>query len=106
MSKHTPGPWKINAPITAPTFPALDVRDDKGWLLAQVQSAPDMTINTTAFNAALIAAAPDMREAIAFSLDLIEKAKTGEVTAAEFPFKQALAHKKLREALEKAEGKR
>lgn len=59
MSKHTPGPWKVQHD---PFNPNVRIVGDKE-LIVCVQ-ATDMFAKETEANAALIAAAPDMLEAL------------------------------------------
>ena len=64
MSKHTPGPW-ITAPVDAPRV----IRDDRGYCVASVSTytsrrLPERSADETTANAHLVAAAPEMLEAL------------------------------------------
>lgn len=61
MNKHTPGPWKMNGSATVRT-----VVDDT--LIARVDWIPGTFIAERAANTALIAAAPDLLEALQCAL--------------------------------------
>jgi hypothetical protein len=55
MSEHTPGPWTIDAPLPS----------DRRWLIRGVgRSAALATVLTSEADARLIAAAPEMYEAL------------------------------------------
>ena len=65
MSKHTPGPWKYGSKLTFSEnhrgFSVWQIHH--GWALASVQPA-DADGNEGEANARLIAAAPDLLEAL------------------------------------------
>lgn len=58
MSKHTPGPWKIDRRRSW-----SEVRDPEGYVLAEV-GAINCDASTAKANARLITAAPDMLDAL------------------------------------------
>lgn len=77
MSKHTPGPWRVDGGVSeygAPAVYALeDVRGGKrNRMFATVYGGPDTPREETVANARLIALAPEMLEAIERLLWLIE----------------------------------
>jgi hypothetical protein len=84
MNKHTPGPWKM-----------MDVRDERNWpkcfsvwagrgkehldddgTYRAICRTPDGTTKENEANCHLIAAAPDMLEALAAAKKIIESDKT------------------------------
>lgn len=58
MSKHTPGPWRIGLP---PLIWGLTIRTEQGLIVANATTGLDVP---TRANARLIAAAPELLEAL------------------------------------------
>lgn len=65
MSKHTPGPWHISRPYRPNEFEIRDAKSTSGKApIAKVKGDKRSTINQAEANALLIAAAPDLLEAV------------------------------------------
>lgn len=62
-AKHTPGPWSFSPQKGKPGHCHMaQVWNSGGWALAQIEPTPDEAVATA--DAALIAAAPDLLEAL------------------------------------------
>ena len=78
MSAHTPGPWKVDSPPRTVTFePAFAVNGDYGPPLAFVLGSDDHP--EVRANARLIAAAPDLLEALEAALPWIDLARGSDL---------------------------
>lgn len=69
MSKHTPGPWKIQRQNPSPTTGEWMISGKKPGYLAGVRDCGSGDVNA---NALLIAAAPDLLEALQLVVDTAE----------------------------------
>lgn len=63
-TKHTPGPWAITRYSTSDGQLRIVTDDNQALPLASVNYGDGITMKTTAANARLIAAAPDLLEAL------------------------------------------
>ena len=64
-AQHTPGPWRMRAAIKADEFEIRDENSSGGYApIAKVKGDKRSTIEQAAANARLIAAAPDLLEAL------------------------------------------
>jgi hypothetical protein len=71
--KHTPGPWRINTAIRAGEFDVKDANSSGGHApIAKVRGDKRRTANQALANARLIAAAPDLLEALKDMLPELE----------------------------------
>ena len=96
MSKHTPGPWKIGAP---PPNGEQTIGTEAGMMVAVATTGVGMEEETLA-NARLIAAAPDLLEALiemTNALDLMQWKRLGSTLGKPY--------EKARAAIVKARGK-
>ena len=66
MSKHTPGPWRDGGPSAIGGWPVVGT--GRGRIICYMRYAHPID-STTAANAQLIAAAPDMLEALEMARD-------------------------------------
>ena len=89
--KHTPGPWRYEPQNGSPTTGQHMISGSKPGYLAEVR---DCGSGDVVANAHLIAAAPDMLEALKAALSLIEIA---------IPF-DGEVNRMVRNAIAKAEG--
>ena len=62
MSKHTPGPWVVRRAEGSETLDQICTDESEPWIIADV-SGPERALPVEA-NARLIAAAPDLLEAL------------------------------------------
>ena len=92
MSKHTEGPWFVPTPLYRTYY--VEARIDGGMLQEVASCGPTADPTQQAANARLIAAAPDLLEALEASLALIDLA---------IPFEGDVT-RKARAALAKAKG--
>lgn len=74
MSKHTPGPWKVfenpeGLPVVESTGPHADAVAHIRWARREADGAE------VDANARLIAAAPDLLEALRLAIQFVEKPK-------------------------------
>lgn len=104
MMSHTPGPWKVTAGIV--DNPCLIVEDDIGNPVCamSLRGVYGDTVKMTA-NAALIAAAPDLKEALEWYAENVLNCR--KITAEGDKARHDLDHdggKRARMALEKARG--
>lgn len=82
MTKPTPGPWSFNAKLSASeNHRGFTIRSDAGWVLADVIPVDEGGVEGKA-NARLIAAAPDLLEAVRGLLDALPSATTHPAIAA------------------------
>ena len=73
MSKHTPGPWQHSVRLSASeNHRGFSIWTADGWALADVQPADEDGTEGEA-NARLIAAAPDLLEALKRMASIIDK---------------------------------
>ncbi len=92
---HTPGPWSVGS------YYNNEVYSGDGRLVAEFNYSFDFISETTAANARLCAAAPELLDAICDALVFVEDAFDDPTTG-----KQARAcSKKIRAAIAKAEGR-
>lgn len=79
MTKHTPGPWEVQANRTSiyrPAMPEDEGHDEIIRLVALVYSSvPDRDYSNLDANAHLIAAAPDLLEALKEINGIVENAQ-------------------------------
>jgi hypothetical protein len=64
MTKHTPGPWKAEIDEQVPERGAVYVEGPQGWLNQAVADCGFNDVETDEANARLIAAAPELLEAL------------------------------------------
>lgn len=83
--KHTPGPWKYDPENDRET---LKVRTLSGSPIAEVCDNRTFPLSQCEANARLIAAVPDMYEAIQYAIHTIEN--TGQVDMARKRLKEAI----------------
>ena len=77
MSKYTPGPWFFSEPIGAEH---AEVRDKDGRRIAVTIGGYPMRTRTEDANARLIAAAPELLEALEELSLLMDDVRNGEYT--------------------------
>ena len=80
MNKHTKGPWKITRDTGSPC--SIEAEGSDGYALAKVYLTDPKTRKRTeeyAANAALIAAAPELLEALESVLDVITGDQAAEL---------------------------
>ncbi len=65
LQEHTPGPWRMRAAIKPDEFEIRDAQSSGGYApIAKVKGDKRSTIEQAAANARLIAAAPELLEAL------------------------------------------
>lgn len=96
QAKHTPGPWTIAADIYEERF-GIGGRDGVVVCAPFLRSGPKVGVHGLA-NARLIAAAPELLEALSELADLMEDVRTGEYKPDSFTTQPARA------AIAKAQG--
>lgn len=106
---HTSGPWGVSRHATPESFPQFGVYAESvnGRDLAHVVSHGTATSAETESNARLIAAAPEMLEALRGLLDQLEAAGIyipGE-DSGQWHGAEGLSFRKASEAIAKAEGR-
>lgn len=85
-NKHTPGPWGIDASLDKRTGMNIRTADpvydgaEKGIRICRISRVPGTRFGQMAANARLIAAAPEMLEALLAAVDSIDCAKGGDGT--------------------------
>lgn len=91
MSKHTPGPW-VHIPASYPNH-EHQINNDNGSLVASV---PDSRLNAAA-NAQLIAAAPELLDALRHAVQMLGNQYSAE--------SREKGWKAIEKAIAKAEGR-
>lgn len=77
MNKHTPGPWlvigsEVFTGLGAENAEGIASRSDEGWMIADCD-AGSLSLDEVKANTALIAAAPDLLEALEVCLQCEER---------------------------------
>ena len=76
-TKHTPGPWHINEHTSGPAFDATRVYIDSGLIQVAIAERRADSLEQWA-NARLIAAAPELLEALKLFTSVMHSKVTGE----------------------------
>ena len=99
---HTPGPWKVATTYKAASLGRFSIRawNDQAHTLARVAvpTTRKMDVEEANANARLIAAAPEMLDALKFS-------RSVHVTQGIFDLRERMAVEKINAVLAKIEGK-
>jgi hypothetical protein len=108
MSKHTPGPWyvfntaDIFTNLGAKNAEGIEASSRDGWMIADCDMG-GLCLAEVRANSSLIAAAPELLEALEAILPFIPNSSAAEGGAARFSANVAAADK-VRAAIAKARG--
>jgi hypothetical protein len=112
MTQHTPGPWTVNGPWHIQADTTYDEYKQYGYapkVVAQIVQGHNISLDEREANAALIAAAPAMLEALKVALEDINKVIEDDVLAnlVASPDDHGLSatHRIVWQAIAQAEGK-
>lgn len=96
--KHTPGPWKVSDTIALQIESAVTKREICDWYVNERTEQEDLA------NARLIAAAPEMLEALKLAYKSMEH-RNGDCYSNDYMGKCCCGKDRVKQAIAKAEGK-